>query len=79
MVKLFKLFNTSEVTFSIGYDEISNNILQTKVSFVTPSVEVTAILSCDDTLLNSVPAQAIRGRANDIYPESVFINKNDLV
>lgn len=79
LVKLFKLFNTAEVTFNIGYDEISNNVLQTKVSFITPSVEVTAILSCDDTLLNSVPAQAIRARANDIYPESIFINKNDLV
>ena len=38
-----------------------------------------AVLSCDDTLLNSVPVDAIRGRANNIYPYSININKNALL
>lgn len=78
IVKLFKLFDSEEITFSIGYDEISSNLIQTKVSFTTDNVDIVAILSCDDTLLNSVPAAAIRKRANDTYLYSVFVNKNDL-
>jgi hypothetical protein len=42
-------------------------------------VTITAILSCDDTLLESVPVKAIRSRANGNYPHSVSLNKSALI
>lgn len=78
VVNLFKLFKDQQVHFSLGYDSISDDIIQTKVQFKTKDICLTAILSCDDTLLNSVPVTAIRGRADNIYPYSVVVNKNSL-
>lgn len=75
LVKLFKLFNEGTVSFTLGYDEISEDIIQTKVRFESKDVTLTAILSCDDTLLTSVPVNAIRGRVNAEYPYSININK----
>lgn len=79
LVKLFKLFKEGEVKFTLGYDAISEEIIQTKVKFETPTVAITAILSCDDTLLGSVPVSAIRGRANANYSHSVSLNKSALI
>lgn len=79
LVKLFKLFKGKTVHFKLGYDAISDDIIQTKVSFIADNVAITAILSCDDTMINSVPVTAIRGRANNIYPYSVNFNKEYLL
>ena len=79
LVKLFKLFKGGEVKFSLGYDAISDDIIQTKVRFESNDVTITAILSCDDTLLRSVPVTGIRGRANAEYPYSITINKDALI
>jgi len=78
LVKLFKLFKEEDVNFTLGYDNISNDIIQTKVKFETSDVSITAILSCDDTLLNSVPVTAIRDRAYSEYPYSINVNKEGL-
>ena len=80
LAKLFKLFNKIDtVQFNLGFDTISNNIMQTKVSFITDTIEIYAILSCDDSLVSSVPATAIRARATDIYDYSIFVNRLDLI
>lgn len=79
LVKLFKLFKNDMVTFTLGYDALSNGIIQTKVCFETSSIKLTSILSCDDTLLNSVPVKAIRGRANNAYAYSVSLNRQELI
>ena len=79
VVKLFKLFKTGDVNFTLGYDAISEDIVQTKVRFENDDVSLTAILSCDDTLLRSVPTAAIRSRANTEYPYSVTVNKDSLL
>lgn len=79
LVKLFKLFKEGDVNFKIGYDEIATGIIQTKVAFYNDSVSITSIISCDDTLMNKVPATAIRGRATKVYPYSVSLNKNDVI
>lgn len=68
LVNLFKLFKGTNVHFTLGYDAISETIIQTKVSFTTANITLTAITGCDDNLLNQVPAAAIRGRANKAYP-----------
>jgi hypothetical protein len=79
LVKLFKLFKEGNVEFTLGYDAISDDIIQTKVRFSNGEVTITAILSCDDTLINSVPVKSIRGRANNDYPYSINISKAALL
>ena len=76
LVKLFKLFKGETVHFSLGYDSLSNELIQTKVCFKTDNICITSILSCDDTMINSVPVTAIRGRAQSDYPYSVNFDKN---
>ena len=77
IVKLFKLFKTDTINFKLGYDEF-NNVIQTKVCFYDDEIELTSILSCDDTLLNSVPVNAIRSKLNFDYPYSIVLDKNIL-
>jgi len=79
LVKLFKLFKSPKVTFTLGFDEVSDDIIQTKVMFDGDNVTITSILSCDDSLITSVPADAIRKRATNTYPYSIVINKNELM
>lgn len=79
LVKLFKLFKNDMVDFTLGYDSISDEIVQTKVSFTTDKITLTAITGCNDELLNSVPVTAIRGRANNTYDNNVVLNKNELL
>lgn len=79
LVKLFKLFKGSMVRFTLGYDPISDTIIQTKVSFATDKIKLTAVTGCDDSLLNQVPVAAIRNRANKTYPNSVVLSKDALV
>ena len=79
LVKLFKLFKTGDVNFTLGYDAINKDTIQTKVKFENANVTLTAILSCDDTLLSSFPISAVRGRANTNHPYSVNIDKSALI
>lgn len=79
LVKLFKLFKSEAVKFTIGYDALTEDIIQTKVRFESLDISITAILSCDDSMINSVPAAAIRRRANNTYPYSVSINRDALI
>lgn len=79
VVKLFKLFKSGKVKFTLGHDSISSEIVQTKVNFVNDNVELTAILPGDDALISSVPVTAIRNRASATYPYSVNINRDSLL
>lgn len=79
LVKLFKLFDEPTVNFTVGFDAISEDIIQTKVRFKSKNITLTAILSCDDTLLSGVPVNAIRGRASGEYPYSININKEAML
>ena len=78
LVKLFKLFKGEMTDFTLGYDPIDENLVQTKVRFETPSIILTAITGCTDDLLKSVPVTAIRGRAEKDYPYSVVLNTQEL-
>lgn len=79
IVKLFKLFQNTSVKVTLGHDPISDTIIQTKIRFETTDISLTAIISCDDTLLNSVPVSGIRGRALNTYKYSINIDKNLLL
>lgn len=79
LVKLFKLFKNDMVDFTLGYDPISEELINTKVSFKTDKITLTAITGCNDDLLNAVPVAAIRNRANTTYAYNVVLNKNELL
>ena len=81
LVKLFKLFQDCSVHFKLAYDAVegSTDIVQTKVQFAASNIVITSILSCDDSMLSQIPVNAIRGRADNIYPHSVVLSKNDLM
>ena len=79
VVKLLKLFNTEEVDFTLGIDQTDSGLFQTKVEFKNPTITLTTILVGDNELVNSVPADAIRGRAESVYPYSVIINRKFLL
>ena len=79
LVKLFKLFKGKGVKFTLGYDNLTDDIIQTKLRFESSDISITAILSCDDTMLNSVPVEAIRGRASAYYPYTVNLSKDALL
>ena len=68
------------VKFTLGHDAINDStIIQTKVRFETENISLTVITGCDDSLVNSVPANAIRQRANAQYPNQVVLNREALL
>ena len=79
LVKLFKLFKNDMVDFTLGYDAISEELIQTKVEFKTDKITLTAVTGCNDELLNSVPVTAIRGRATAAYTNNVVLHKAELL
>lgn len=80
IVKLFKLFkNCQSINFQIGYDAISETIIQTKVAFISDFINITAIIRSDDTLLAKVPAEAIRARANKEYSNKIILNTKEFL
>lgn len=79
LVKLFKLFTTESVNFTIGFTSISESLVQTKIKLKNDSVELTAITNNDASLLNSVPAKVIRGVANTVYSNKVIFNKQTVL
>lgn len=79
LVKLFKLFKNETVKFTLGYDAISDEIIQPKVKFESSRIVIISVLPSDNSLINSVPVSAIRGRANALYPYSVTFNRDGLL
>lgn len=79
LVKLFKLFKKEDVQFKIGQDQISDEIVQTKVKFVSSDIELTAILPMNDAEVQKVPVQAIRERAFKGYDNIAVINREELL
>ena len=78
LVRLFKLFNSDNVEFIIGQDSL-NDIIQTKVKFITSDFSVTSIINSDESLINSIPAEAIREKAHHVYPYTITINSSVLL
>lgn len=79
IVKLFRLLKSETVQFTLGFDAVSETMNQTKVQFKDDSVTITAIIANDESLLNSVPAAAIRGRADFTYPYSVVLDRDSVL
>ena len=78
VVKLFKLFKDSDsVEFTIGQNQVTDEIIQTVVRFETDNVILTAKIA-DSGLISTVPVDAIRGMATKDYVYSVVLNKDEL-
>ena len=78
LVNLLRLFEEEVVNFELGQDSINGTVL-TKVRFKTDSLTITSLLNSDPTLLSSVPAEAIRDRAEDDYKYVAVINRQGLI
>lgn len=76
LVKLFKLFKNTKVHLIIGNTQLNDEITQTKIRFEADNIKLTAILSCDESMIKSVPVNAIRNRAYNQYTYSVTVNTN---
>lgn len=79
LVKLFKLFTDDKVVVTVGHNTINEDTSVTVASFEAPHIMITALLNCDDDMLISYPVDAIRGRAETVYPFTVSINKDLLL
>lgn len=79
VVNLFKLFKEeTPVSFKLGQEELTEDLVQTKVEFSADNIVLTAKLS-DVGLISSVPTTAIRGMADKTYTHSVVLNKTQLL
>ena len=74
LVKLFKLFASESVKFTVGFSQVAS-FVQTRIKLQNNNVELTAILDSDPAKLNSVPASVIRNIANTNYENKVIFNK----
>lgn len=79
LVKLFKLFKSEDVNFTLGFDELPNGVMQQKVCFDDGDVVLYAILTTDSKVVDSFPAKSLRDIANSVSPHTVVISKEDLV
>lgn len=79
LVKLFKLFKNEDIRFIIGQDQISSEIIQTKVKFISSDIELTSILPMNEVEIQKVPVQAIRDRAFKEYDTIAVLNRNELL
>ena len=77
IVKLFKLFKSGDVKFTLGFDAYGDTML-TKVKFENGDIEITDITSTTNSLVKSAPANAMRNLLNTQYPYQVTFNKNEL-
>lgn len=79
IVKLFKLFDKdTDVNVDIGFDVDGNNF-QTKLKLYTNNINITTILNNDDKLINSIPVDSIRAKADAIYTRRIVVNRTELL
>ena len=79
IVKLFKLFKSDNVDFTLGYDPYLGDDTLTKAQFVDDTVTLTAILPSDSSLINKIPVKAIRKMAEDAYTYNIIVDKELLL
>lgn len=75
LLKMFELTGDSSVTVQLGY-RVVNNTNRRIIILSTPTLKLTSLLLSEEELLNSVPADLIRGRASKVYDYKVTLDKN---
>lgn len=79
LVRLFKLFDDDTVMLSLGQDNLSPEIQQTKIQLKSSNITITAKINCDEKLFKSFPVDAIRTRAQANYNYNISINRLNLI
>ena len=76
LVKLFRLFKSDDINFTMGFDARADGALQQKVSFSDDSLVLTAILSVGTDVSSKFPVESLRKVADQVAPYSASIDKN---
>lgn len=78
VVKLFKLFNSDDVKFTLGHEEVGG-LVQTRVRFESGSVSISYLSSNDQSYIAKFPTKSIRGMANKTYDYSVSMETKEFI
>jgi DNA polymerase III sliding clamp (beta) subunit (PCNA family) len=79
IVKLFKLFKSENINFSVGYDKLDSGILVQKVCFNDDHVSLTVIITTKEELIIKFPVQSIRKWVDDKYDYVVTLDRISLL
>lgn len=74
IVKLFKLFTDDKIQLVLGHDLLGTT-LQTKLKLSSSNVELTTIITSDQSLIDSVPVNVIRNLANNSFNYKVIFDR----
>lgn len=76
LIRLFRLFKKdSNIQASIGHLQVGEDMISTVIKLVSDGIQISAILTSDENLMQGYPVKAIRNRVNDEYPYSASLNK----
>lgn len=79
IVRLFKLFKSDNINFTMGFDELSSGVVAQKVSFSDDQVTLTAIITTQEELISKFPVQGIRKWVDDSYDYTVTVSRSHLL
>lgn len=79
IVKLFKLFKSEVVNFTMGFDALANGTVIAKVCFNDDQVTLTSILPADEELIKKFPVSGVRKWAENDYDFTITIDRLALV
>jgi len=78
VVKLFKLFDTEDVKFILGHEEVGG-MIQTRVKFESGNVSISYLSLNDQSYIAKFPTKSIRGMANKAYSYSVSMETKEFI
>lgn len=78
IVRLFKLFKSDVVEFSMGFNPISDKVIQTRIKLQDNITTVVAITSIND-LVNQFPTKQIRDRVEYNYPYNMVVDRLEVL
>jgi hypothetical protein len=75
IVRLFKLFKSENVYFTMGFDQLQSGVVAQKVSFSDDLVTLTAIITTQEELVKKFPVQGIRKWVETAYDYTVTVDR----
>jgi DNA polymerase III sliding clamp (beta) subunit (PCNA family) len=79
IVKLFKLFKSDTINFSMGFDELQSGTIAQKVSFSNEQVIITSIITAKEELINQFPVKGIRQSLEETHEFTATIDRLSLL
>jgi DNA polymerase III sliding clamp (beta) subunit (PCNA family) len=75
IVKLFKLFKSENINFSMGFDELPSGTVAQKVLFSDDIVTLSSIITTKEELINQFPVKGIRKSVDEIQEFTATIDR----